>query len=252
MHFPMGSRVTRAWQGIRAPGAAIAALLVLIGSGVDRALAYEVSPMRVQLNPAKGQTSTTVTVTNSRNEPLPVEVAAFRRIVSANGEQELEPASEQFVLFPPQALIEPGDSQAIRVQYIGSPDLDRTASYVVEIQEVPVRPEDFTGVQVAYNFGVAVYVKAPDVTSDLRIVSHAREPGVLVLRLANSGKGYAFTTHRGLSFEIGGERYELSPQEFNARVSNPIVPSEMERVFRIALDDFPEGELTDLELSTPP
>ncbi len=121
------------------------------------AQAYEVTPMRLFLQPDRGQSGATISINNVREEALPVEVEVFRRPVAADGEQTFEPADEDFIVFPPQAQIGAGASQAIRIQYVGG--LGAVAeAFVVQVTEVPVNRLKRTGIQFTYNFGVAVYI----------------------------------------------------------------------------------------------
>lgn len=213
------------------------------------AQAYEVSPMRVMLDPAQGRNSATISVNNTRDESLPIEVQALSRRVDEDGAQHLEDADDLFVIFPPQALIPTGGSQAIRFQFIGDPAMAASEAFVIQVQEVPVRPEGFTGIQFAYNFGVAVYVSAPGARSRLAVIEHARNEDELKLTVENVGNDYAFTTHRSLALTIGGQRYNIDPQSLADRIENPILPPASTRTFRISIDDMPDGEIEDVALS---
>ena len=137
------------------------ALAVVTAFGLaSAARAYEVTPMRVFLQPDRGQSSATITINNIREEPLPVEIQVLRRVVAANGEQVFEPAEEEFIIFPPQVQIAAGQTQAIRIQYVGELG-DVAEAFVVQVTEVPVNKLEGTGIQFTYNFGVAVYVQPP-------------------------------------------------------------------------------------------
>ncbi|MEH6664968.1 MAG: fimbria/pilus periplasmic chaperone, partial [Brevundimonas sp.] len=139
------------------------------------AAAHEVTPMRVFLAPHAGQSSAVVTVANSRTDPLPFEVRVLRREVAPDGAQTFSPAEEQFAVFPPQALVAPQQSQAIRFQYIGDPALAQSAAYVLQVKEVPVMPEGFSGVITVYDFGVAVYVQADDARAEIAVTAVERD-----------------------------------------------------------------------------
>lgn len=99
----------------------IAVLAVIATAGL--AIAYEVEPMRIILDLGSGRTSTVITINNTRDSDLPVEIVMKRRIVHPDGTQEFLPAEDDFSVFPPQALVPAGQSQAVRISYIGDPDL---------------------------------------------------------------------------------------------------------------------------------
>ncbi len=215
---------------------AAAILAALVPGGAVRA--YEVTPMRVFLQPDRGQNSATITINNIREEPLPVEIQVLRRVVAANGEQVFEPAEEEFIIFPPQVQIAPGQSQAVRIQFVG--ELEEVAeAFVVQVTEVPVNKLEGTGIQFTYNFGVAVYVQPPQARSRLAVGEAAATDGTLRFKVANSGNDYGFLTGQALEYRLGALRVTLTPDELSGMVSNPIVPPGATREFAFPLASTP-------------
>jgi fimbrial chaperone protein len=218
----------------------LAVLLALVAAllsgfpGVARA--YEVTPMRIFLQPERGQASATITINNVRDEALPVEIAVFRRRVASDGEQTFEPADDEFIVFPPQAQIGPSQSQAVRVQYIG--DLGEIAeAFVVQVTEVPVNRLEGTGIQFTYNFGVAVYVQPPRARARLSVRDAQLADGALRFQVTNSGNDFGFLTGQALEYRIGSARVSLTPDELATVISNPIVPPQATRDFVLDLPD---------------
>ncbi|MFN3989250.1 MAG: molecular chaperone [Erythrobacter sp.] len=217
-----------------------ARMLVMLGALVATvaAQAYEVTPMRIFLQPDRGQTSATITINNVRTEALPVEIEVFRRVVAADGEQVFEPAEEEFITFPPQVQIAAGQSQAIRIQYVG--DLGEMAeAFVVQVTEVPVNRLEGTGIQFTYNFGVAVYVQPPRARARLAVSEAGVADGALRFKIANSGNDYGFVTGQALEYRVGAARVTLTPDELAALISNPIVPPGATREFVLPLAETP-------------
>ncbi len=210
---------------------ALATAFALAGAAV----AYEVTPMRVFLQPDRGQNSATITINNIRTEPLPVEIQVFRRIVTADGEQVFEPAEEEFITFPPQVQIAAGQSQAIRIQYVGTLG-EAAEAFVVQVTEVPVNKLEGTGIQFTYNFGVAVYVQPPRARARLAVSEAAATDQTLRFKVANSGNDYGFLTGQALEYRVGAARITLTPDELTTLVSNPIVPPGATREFAVPLD----------------
>lgn len=211
---------------------ALAIVTALALAGAVRA--YEVTPMRVFLQPDRGQNSATITINNIREEALPVEIQVFRRVVAADGEQVFEPADEEFITFPPQVQIAAGQSQAIRIQYVG--DLGEVSeAFVVQVTEVPVNKLEGTGIQFTYNFGVAVYVQPPRARARLAVSEATATDGTLRFKVANSGNDYGFLTGQVLEYRVGAARVTLTPDELTTLVSNPIVPPGATREFAFPL-----------------
>jgi P pilus assembly chaperone PapD len=225
-----GKRLTRwLWLAL-----AMATAFALTGA----VRAYEVTPMRVFLQPDRGQNSATITINNIREEPLPVEIQVLRRVVAADGEQVFEPTEEEFIIFPPQVQIAAGQSQAIRIQYVG--DLGEVAeAFVVQVTEVPVNKLEGTGIQFTYNFGVAVYVQPPRARARLTVSEASAADGTLRFKVANSGNDYGFLSGQGLEYRVGTTRVSLTPDEVATLVTNPIVPPGATREFSLPLASSP-------------
>lgn len=223
---------------LRSVWMAIAVVTALALAGAVHA--YEVTPMRVFLQPDRGQNSATITINNIREEPLPVEIQVFRRVVAANGEQTFEPADEEFITFPPQVQIAAGQSQAIRIQYVGTLG-EAAEAFVVQVTEVPVNKLEGTGIQFTYNFGVAVYVQPPRARARLAVSEVSAVDGAVRFKVTNSGNDYGFLTGQALEYRVGAARVTLTPDQLTGLVSNPIVPPGTTREFAIPLASSPDA-----------
>lgn len=131
---------------------AVLGLLTLSATG--SAFAQQISPLRHVISASAGEAAS-FTVVNPENDPMPVQVKIMRRI----GEKpsDVEPAPDDFLVFPPQALIQPGKSQVFRAQYKGpgvSSDLDR---YFIVFTKVPVAVAG-SGGGVGLNFAYNIYL----------------------------------------------------------------------------------------------
>ena len=210
----------------------LTALMMLFGT---IAAAYEVSPMRVILVPAEGRTQATISINNTREKALPVELRVFRRRMTEDGAQTFDPADDDFIVFPLQVEIPAGKSQAVRFQYLGAAQLSESEGYVLQVTEVPVSPPGFSGLNVAYNFGVAVYVEPPRAVERLSVVSSTVQDGTLALRIRNDGDKYALLTERSLIVDAGGKQLEVNRNTVAELVENPLIPPNSIRLFRLPL-----------------
>jgi P pilus assembly chaperone PapD len=221
----------------------LAAIVGLMAAIAAPARAYEVEPMRMTLDLANGLTSAVINVRNTRDQALPIEIVMKRRIVHPDGRQEFVQADEDFSIFPPLALIEPGQSQGVRISYIGDPALADSEAYIAEVQEVPVTDENFTGVIFAYNFGVAVYVEAPQAQADVAVGAVERTEQGVRFQAINSGSGYAMLGDLDVRLSIGGEMVRLPAEQIIDLVENPIIPPHAVRDFLLPLENLPQGPL---------
>jgi len=135
--------------------AATASLLAAVPVG-----ATTVQPVLVDLASAGRKSSATVEVQNDFKTKLPVEL----RVEGAqfvDGELvDTNKPSDDLLIFPPSALIEPGRTQTFRIQYLGDPALAESKHYFVTVAQLPVA---FSGqkseLQVLYDFQVVTGVK---------------------------------------------------------------------------------------------
>ncbi|WP_448659880.1 fimbrial biogenesis chaperone [Sphingomonas sp. CJ99] len=220
---------------------AAAVAMLAVGSTV---WAMDVQPLRILLNPARGQVSGTISINNTRTEPLDYEILVERRIIEADGTQRFEPAEDDFIIFPPQGSVQPGQSQAARFQYLGPRDVTTTQGYVLRVKEVPVQRPEFSGVQFAYAFGVAVYVRPADARDTLTVQSVERTAEGVRLTVVNQGNDYALLADKRLRLSIGSEQRALVRQEFAQLVGLPLIAPNSSRILDLALPDLPQGAPT--------
>jgi len=123
------------------------ALHVLIGSAAlllltaQDASAYKVSPLHHYLTlTGKGATSSMV-ITNSHDYPLTVEMTVERRELSGGKVTQDVPADDDFLIFPPQAIIQPGKKQRVQIRYVGDA-VDVSELYRLIVVQVPVSLAD--------------------------------------------------------------------------------------------------------------
>ena len=152
---------------------AVALLVTVLGVvGSVAAYAMIVQPVVIDLTTAGRGMSDVVTVENTFDKPLPVEMRIEALELSSDGVTPTGVDPGELVAFPPQALIPPGQRQSFRVQYVGDPDLARSKHYFVTAAQLPVETSDTTSnVQLLYNFQILVSVSPDGVKPSLSIAS---------------------------------------------------------------------------------
>ena len=132
------------------------------------AVSMTVQPVVLNLSPAGRAMSQVVTVTNTFTYPLAVELRAEELVVDVEGIRGTGTESSDLLVFPPQALIQPGQTQSFRIQYVGEPDLAQSKHYYVTVAQLPVElPQGQSAVQVLYNFQVLVSIAPQGVTPSI-------------------------------------------------------------------------------------
>jgi fimbrial chaperone protein len=203
----------------------IFAVLAMAAMGT-MAQAARVSPMIVDLTPSGRGTIARVTLTNPDARTFPVEVQMMRGEISEEGELELTPADDQFLVFPAQAVVPATSQQVFRVQYVGTPELSQSEIYYMVIRQIPVELSAAENqVQVIVNFNVLVNV-VPDGATPNPVVESVR-PAVrndvagIEVRLGNTGSRY---------FHAGAARWQITGTGADGQpFSQTIEPSDVIR-----------------------
>ena len=165
---------------------------------VPQALAMTVQPVVIDLKTMGRGLTQVITVENTFTTPLPVELRIAELALDENGVKPTGKDVSDLFVFPPQAMIQPGQPQPFRVQYVGDPDLKESKHYYVTVAQLPVKlPEGQSAIQILYNFQVLVSIAPagvkPAVTIQSASIGHnaAGKPVPnLVLSNASTAHGY--------------------------------------------------------------
>lgn len=126
---------------------------------VQAADAMTVQPVVIDLQTAGREMSQVVTVENTFANPLPVELTVQELDLTQDGVKQTGKDPGDLLVFPPQAIIEPGQTQTFRIQYVGDPALAKSKHYYVTVAQLPVKlPEGQSAIQILYNFQVLVSI----------------------------------------------------------------------------------------------
>jgi len=152
------------------------------------AQAMTVQPVVIDLQTAGRQMSQTITVENTFATPLPVELTVQELELGTDGVKQTGKDPGDLLVFPPQTIIAPGQTQTFRVQYVGDPALAKSKHYYVTVAQLPIKlPEGQSAIQILYNFQVLISVGPLGVKPKIEVQSAAPAPGA-------GGKTYASVT----------------------------------------------------------
>ena len=181
---------------------------------------YQVTPMIYDMAPAGKNAASVIRITNTQAQPITVEIQAEKRLFDEAGKESREPADEKFVLFPPQAIVQPGATQAVRVQYVGPQTLDKSETYTVTVRQVPVQlPNDGkTGVQFVFNFSTVANIVPPGAKAQISASTEALplSPDGKTLRLTvrNTGSKYANLSRSSVELSGGSFRTVIKDDDW--------------------------------------
>lgn len=220
---------------------ATVALILLALLSADSARAMSVSPTEIEMTSVGGKSRAQIAVTNDGDVPLPVETILNQLSLSEAGDRTLTEAGNEFLVFPPQAMIAPGETQVFRLQWVGEPEIAASKSYLMSVSQVPVKFKNKRSeVQVVVGLGVVINVAPPSGTSLLRVVSASvvqdsnghRRPTIAV---KNSGAVHALLSQATIEVSGNGWSILLPAAEFRERLGMGLVQPGKIRSFVLPL-----------------
>lgn len=187
------------------------ALLVSAIALPNRAAASRVTPMIVEMEPTGRNSIARIELTNDADRDIAYEVQMMSGEISPEGELTLTPADDQFVVFPPQAIVEGRSQQVFRVQYVGDDALEQSKIYYLSIKQIPVAFQPGQNqVQVVVNFNVLINV-VPDGAQPLATIRSAQyvEREISLEGVAEEDRPEVTPTEKGIAIDLGndGTRY---------------------------------------------
>jgi P pilus assembly chaperone PapD len=235
-----------------AHAAAIALILSL--ASLQSALALAVSPLVIDMSTGGRDGRATFTVTNDQKTSVPVEIEIFRLELGVDGEKKRTPADDDFVVFPPQAILKAGASQIFRLQWAGDPELSKSNSYLVSVNQTPVKlPQDASGVQIVFNFSVIVNVAPPASQAKLEALrvdvrqdkTQTPRPAILV---RNMGSRHAYLGEASLTLSAGNWKRTITAPEMRQFIGVGLVQPGAQRRFVLPVDLPPGASVVSAEI----
>lgn len=176
-------------------GGAVAAAAAM---AAPAAVAMTVQPVVLDLQTSGRGMSQIVTVENTFANPLTVEIKIDELRFDETGAHPTGADSGELLVFPPQAIIQPGQTQAFRVQWVGDPELATSKHFYVTVAQLPVQlPEGQSAIQILYNFQVLVSVQPNGAKPALTVVSttvgdDGQGHPIPVVTMTNTANGYGY------------------------------------------------------------
>lgn len=155
------------------PAKAALCLLFLILIMMDTLVhAMSVTPIVLEMQDSGGRAKSVLRVSNDAANAIQVEIKISRLTLDDEGKSTTVAADRDFIIFPPVATIAPGGSQAFRVQWAGSPRIEKSQSYIFSVNQLPVKfPNTQSGMQLLVNFAVVANIAPIGSTATIDLVT---------------------------------------------------------------------------------
>ncbi|MFA0065644.1 molecular chaperone [Vibrio breoganii] len=199
--------------------------LLLLLTSSELALAYQVTPMYLEMEYVGRKAQASYQVTNNSSQPVMIEVLVRKvKIESDSNLESSENAEQDFLILPPQAVVEPNSVRRFRVRYLGDGEISATQTYRVLFEQIQTSDgtEDDTQVKFLFNFSTIAFV-SPTPDKCTRTINAKVEESELVLR--NEGNCVLNIGQATLFFSQNGSTTEKSWSELSfENSSNYLIP----------------------------
>jgi len=203
-------------------------LFAILFFWMQQAFAVSVQPMVSELEPVGSSTRGQLTVKNDSAGTITLEASSWHSAMAKNGTESLSPADDDILLFPPTAVVGPGKTQVIQIQYIGDPELGISKFYRVRVEQLPVKLNSSSeGVAVAFQFDTILNVVPRQSKTQLSVkaIKPLDKPGVYEIEMQNSGTRYASLFESSWVIKSPGGNISLSARQIKESVSgNYVLP----------------------------
>lgn len=187
---------------------------------IPPAWAIDVTPMVMHITPSGSNAGYRLSIRNTEDQPVTVEIQVFRMNVDENGARTLSSEVDDLAVFPPQSVIPPNREQVVQVRYVGPPDAP-PAMYLVRVGQLPVTfasdgsSASGAAVQVAFNVNTHVLMAPASARPELRVVSTQKaDNGDVLIVAENQGTGFASLREARYTLSTAdGRTVDVRPQD---------------------------------------
>lgn len=201
-------------------------VLFLVLLGVQPALAFKLLPISRTFAPAGAGATQSYQVVNDTSERLAVTVSVVERQMDITGKENLKPADDDFMIYPPQILLEPNQTQTVRVSWVGDPNPAQELSYRLVAEQLPVdldKPQSQVKkpvgqVRVLMRYLGSLYIRPSNVQADLLLetvesVSDGKGTEKLAVSFHNRGKAHILLKKLRLQLQSQGQTVNLQAEQ---------------------------------------
>ena len=187
----------------------IAAAVIMTVAVLHSAAALSLEPLSHTFGVTAEERVRTFQVTNTQDQRISVRIRMLGRDLLPDGRELREEAADDWLVFPRQMTLEPGTTQAVRVQYRGNGEIQTELAYRIIAEQLPV---DFSGgqrssgINVLFRYEGSVYVAPPGARPELVLTTaetqRDNETGQVLVRFENRGTAHGILNDLSLELEL--------------------------------------------------
>ena len=235
---------------------------LLAGQPALASFLFYLTPMIGNLSPVGKDASGAFQVVNaSQDESVAVELYLAKREVGINGEETYvrEIAEEDFLLYPPQTFLKPGEAQTVRVSWLGDPEPSHELAYRLIAEQVPLDTDSQStksdnqqiNITTLVRYAGSIYITPEDALPKVILesaVHQKREGGGDQLILTFNNQGTAHTLLQDLTLTISSKEQpsksvQLMPEDLKGVSGENILAAHQRRFLIPWPSELPVGEV---------
>jgi fimbrial chaperone protein len=223
---------------------------------------YQLFPMSASFTPSGSGVNRSFEINNLGKEPIAVEVYMTKREISLDGEETNPQADDDFLVYPPQMIVKPGQTQAIRVTWLGDPNPPSELAYRIVAAQVPIaglgNQEEVPTtpgqadvlVEVFFRYMGSVYITPSQARPNVVLDSVNAQKGEsgkdeLVLVFENQGTAHKNLTELELTLTSAqGGTITLAKERLRGVIDENILPGNKRRFVLPWPKELPVGPVT--------
>lgn len=207
------------------------------------ASAFRLVPIEMDFAPSGRDAKKTFSLTNENADPVAVEIVIKARSMDESGQDGLKDAVDDWVVFPEQIILQPGETQSVRVQWVGDAAPAAELPFRLIAEQLPIdigRPPAQGGqVRLLVRYVASLYVVPPDAKPDVRILSAGPVEGGAALEVVvrNHGTMRHILKDASLTVAAGDRTVTLPPEALTGFAGENVLAGATRR-FRLP---WPQG-----------
>lgn len=236
----------------------ITGLLLTGVEGVLAGAAFHLAPMQTIFAPVGRGTTQSFDVVSTGTQPVAVEIHMVKRIVAPDGTEINPNADDEFIVYPPQILLNPGERQRVRVTWLGNPEPAQELTYRIVAEQLPINLGQIEAqqggrsviIKTLFEYVGSVYITPRNAQPNIQLdslvaVSNPQGGTQLKVTLVNQGNRHQIM--RGVSLTVQGDNgdvIQFSPAQLKAIAGENMLAG-MRREFLLPLPNgTPLGPMT--------
>jgi len=189
--------------------------------------AFSFSPIIQDFDPAGRGSIQTFRIKNDNEEPIAVQISIMTRRMNTSGEENNSDASDFFTVYPHQLILQPNDSQSVRVQWKGPETVHSEQPFRIIAEQLPI---SFNGessekgqLNIVYRYVGSVYVLPESPASDVTLESVTATESHLTIRLYNRGNSHTILEDLIVSLNNGAKTVSLDYRDLEKMAGENIL-----------------------------